>query len=84
MSVGFRNSISGFNRDDVIEYIKSLHENFEKKEQDLKEQIAQLEATIAKLESEKTELNSKVSEYEEKISEDTGKHRKEDIDIVIL
>ncbi len=84
MAVGFRKSFFGFNRDDVIEYIKNLHETFEEKERNLKEQVAELEAASKNLECEIAELNSKIAEYEEKFSEDTGKHRKEDVDIVLL
>lgn len=84
MAVGFRNSFSGFNREDVIEYIKNLHETFEEKEKNLKEQIAELEIANKNLECEKAELNSKIAEYEEKISEDTGRHRRDDVDIVLL
>ena len=76
MSVGFRKSLFGYNQDDVIEYVKKLHNNFSLKEDSFKKQLADLENKInslnkdlAVLESEKSELNAKLSEYNAKKSE---------------
>lgn len=84
MSVGFRSSLFGFNREDVIEYIKNLHDDFSEKKAEFENQLAELECAIKQLESQKDELDSKIAEYEEKISEDTGKHSKDEVDIVLL
>ena len=76
MSVGFRKSLFGYNQDDVIEYVKKLHNNFSLKEDSFKKQLADLENKINSLnkdlevlESEKSELNAKLSEYNTKKSE---------------
>ncbi len=76
MSIGFKKSLFGFNCDDVISYIKRLHNDFKGKENAFQEQIDNLEAKInalgqnqLKLEAEKAELNAKLSEYDEKTAE---------------
>ena len=86
MSVGFRKSLFGYNQDDVIEYVKKLHNNFSLKEETFKKQLADLESKInglnkdlEVLENEKKELNEKLSEYNTKkaemdrLSENIGK-----------
>ena len=76
MSVGFRKSLFGYNQDDVIEYVKKLHNNFSLKEDSFKKQLADLENKInslnkdlAVLENEKASLSEKLSEYNAKKSE---------------
>ncbi len=76
MSVGFRKSLFGYNQDDVIEYVKKLHNNFSLKEDAFKKQLADLESKInglnqdlAVLENEKASLSEKLSEYNAKKSE---------------
>ena len=76
MSVGFRKSLFGYNQDDVIEYVKKLHNNFSLKEDSFKKQLADLENKInslnkdlAVLENEKASLSEKLSEYNTKKSE---------------
>ena len=76
MSVGFRKSLFGYNQDDVIEYVKKLHNNFSLKEDTFKKQLADLENKInslnkdlAVLENEKASLSEKLSEYNAKKSE---------------
>lgn len=46
---GFRSSISGYNKQDVNEYIASLSEGFSKERAELKKQIAELSAESASL-----------------------------------
>ena len=76
MSVGFRKSLFGYNQDDVIEYVKKLHNNFSLNEDSFKKQLADLENKInslnkdlAVLENEKASLSEKLSEYNAKKSE---------------
>lgn len=76
MSVGFRKSLFGYNQDDVIEYVKKLHNNFSLKEDSFKKQLADLENKINSLnkdlevlENEKASLSEKLSEYNAKKSE---------------
>lgn len=86
MSVGFRKSMFGFNREDVLAYINKLHNNFSKKEDALKEEIkkhddliSELEAKQKALQEEKAILEQKVDEYNkksaemERLSENIGK-----------
>ncbi len=86
MSIGFRKSLLGFNQNDVIEYVKKLHDTFNNKEADLKKQISDLEGTVGsllsqqeKLIAEKAQLNAKLQEFEakraemERLSENIGK-----------
>ena len=68
----------------VIEYIKNLHDDFSEKQAEFENQLTELNETIKQLESQKGELDSKIAEYEEKLSEDTGKHSKDEVDIVLL
>lgn len=76
MSVGFRKSLFGFNCDDVMNYIRKLHDSFSSKEIGLKGQIAELDEKIKdydaereKLLSEKAEIENKLAEYNEKAAE---------------
>lgn len=76
MAVGFRKSVFGFNRDDVIAYINKLHQNFSKKENALKEEIQKHNNLIVELEvkqkaliEEKSALEQKVEEYNQKSAE---------------
>ncbi len=76
MSLGFRKSLLGFNTDDVITYVKKLHNSFNEKQELFKSQIAVLEDKIEMLnkeqealQSEKAELSSKLAEYAAKQAE---------------
>ena len=86
MAIGFRKSLFGYNQDDVIEYVKKLHNNFKEKEQTFKADINALEDKInnlleneVKLNAEKAELTSKLNEFTakqaemERLSENIGK-----------
>lgn len=86
MAIGFRKSLFGFNCDDVINYVKKLHNNFAQKENELKKSIENLSAKIDKLAierenmlNEKAVLERKVAEYNaksaemERLSENIGK-----------
>lgn len=86
MAVGFRKSLFGYNADDVINYVKKLHNSFSEKEAIFKSQIDNLNVKIAdlsrkeeELEKEKNELNLKLDEYNakkvemERLSEKIGK-----------
>ena len=86
MAIGFRKSLFGYNQDDVIEYIKKLHNNFKDKEQTFKDDISALEEKINalvenedKLNAENRELNLKLNEFNakkaemERLSENIGK-----------
>ena len=86
MAIGFRKSLFGYNQDDVIEYIKKLHNNFKDKEQTFKDDISALEEKInalveneEKLNQENHELNAKLDEFNakkaemERLSENIGK-----------
>lgn len=86
MAIGFRKSLFGYNQDDVIEYIKKLHNNFKDKEQNFKDDISALEEKInalveneEKLNQENCELNAKLDEFNakkaemERLSENIGK-----------
>ncbi len=88
MSIGFRKSIFGFNRSDVIEYIEKLQSSFEVKAEDdslnitaqeLADKLAVAETEIRRLTSEKQEMEEKYKDYQEKyeqiarLSEDIGK-----------
>ncbi|MBO5322349.1 MAG: hypothetical protein J6B22_07110 [Clostridia bacterium] len=86
MAIGFRKSLFGYNQDDVIEYIKKLHNNFKDKEQTFKDDISALEEKVnalvgneEKLNHENRELNAKLDEFNakkaemERLSENIGK-----------
>ncbi len=86
MSVGFRKSLFGYNQDDVIEYVKRLHNNFSLKEESFKKQLSDLEEKINMLtqnleasENENKVLEGKLAEYNskkaemERLSENIGK-----------
>lgn len=86
MAIGFRKSLFGYNQDDVIEYIKKLHNNFKDKEQTFKDDISALEEKInalveneEKLNAENRKLNMKLDEFNAKkaemdrLSENIGK-----------
>ena len=86
MAIGFRKSLFGFNCDDVVNYVKKLHNNFTEKEKDFKKQLDNLQGKIDELnaehqvlQAEKLQLAEKIAEYEakkaemERLSENIGK-----------
>jgi len=86
MAIGFRKSLFGFNCDDVVNYVKKLHNNFTEKENDFKKEIEELNRKIeilsletAKLAEEKAAVEAELKEYDlkkaemERLSENIGK-----------
>jgi len=86
MAVGFRKSLFGFNSDDVIEYIDSMHKSFTKKESELNSTLETLKSELKlskieydKLQLEKDEIDRKLAEFNakyddiERLSENIGK-----------
>ncbi len=86
MAVGFRKSLFGFNSDDVVEYIDSMHKSFVKKESELNSTLEKLkiELELAKIEQEKLqlekeEIKNELAEFNakyddiERLSENIGK-----------
>lgn len=86
MASGFKNSLFGFKKQDVLDYIEQSHKKSGEKEaelskeiEDLKAQIASLKDDITALEEEKERLEHVQEEYikryneVEKLSEDIGK-----------
>ena len=69
MSVGFRKSIFGFNQEDVIEYIRKLHDSFAEKEKALNGKAEQLKDEIRNLQNENRELELQKSRIEEQLGE---------------
>lgn len=71
--VGMRKSFCGFNRDDVVECIKGLHENFNQKESALLEQISQLNEEIERLTKERDNILFEKTAIENALREYSGK-----------
>ena len=69
MSVGFRKSIFGFNQEDVIEYIRKLHDSFSEKEKSLNSKADQLKDEIRQLQNQNRELEIQKSQAEEELGE---------------
>jgi DNA repair exonuclease SbcCD ATPase subunit len=86
MAVGFRKSLFGFNSNDVIEYIESMHKSFVKKEKDLNCTLENLQGELKSSKEaynnlllEKEEIDKKLAEFNakyddiERLSENIGK-----------
>lgn len=76
MSIGFRNSLFGFNRNDVINYIQKTHQTFSKNTESINEQAKLLEKElklsneqVEKLTSEKNFIQAKLDEFLAKYQE---------------
>lgn len=76
MSVGFRKSLFGFNRDDVLEYIENSQKSFLTKQDELSKQVSDLSEkleisnkTCEKLNIEKDELSKKLADFNDKYEE---------------
>ena len=86
MSVGFRKSLFGFNSNDVMEYIDSLHKSFVNKEKELNSTLQNLEDQLKsskeaydaldvekqKIEKQLADFNAKYDDIE-RLSENIGK-----------
>lgn len=86
MAAGFRKSLFGFNCEDVIAYVKKMHDSFSEKEIELKSEIGNLNQKIDEYNSEherllleKAEIEKTLAEYNaksaeiERLSENIGK-----------
>ena len=76
MAVGFRKSLMGFNREDVMEYIESAQNKkaesdaqYEGKIETLNNQIVSLEKDIESISAERDEISAKLREFDEKYEE---------------
>ena len=76
MAVGFKKSLFGFNRSDVMEYIERSQKTFTSKETELTEQIKKLSDELElsnenylKLNAEKNEIAEKLADFNEKYEE---------------
>lgn len=69
MAIGFRKSVFGFNRFDVIEYIEKMHKTFLEKENKLNSNIENLKDELKQSNSEIDALNLKNKELSEELNE---------------
>ena len=74
MSVGFRKSLFGFNREDVMTYINNTHTTYSKKEADFNNRIDGLNSTVSDLNSKLGNLELVKSELERQLKEYTDKY----------
>lgn len=67
MSIGFRKSLFGFNREDVMDYIEKANKDFAKKETELDEKISDLNGTIDEANKRIEELNESRAQLEREL-----------------
>lgn len=67
MSIGFRKSLFGFNREDVMDYIEKASKDFAKKETELDEKISDLNGTIDEANKRIEELNESRAQLEREL-----------------
>lgn len=67
MSIGFRKSLFGFNREDVMDYIEKANKDFAKKETELDEKISDLNVTIGEANKRIEELNESRAQLEREL-----------------
>lgn len=71
--VGFRTSIFGFHKDDVIEYLNQTHQEHTLKEQQSLKQISDLQDKLKQAEAKADEQNARLEEMEKEVSYYRGK-----------
>ncbi len=71
---GFKKSLFGFNREDVINYIEKNHRKFSEIEESLKAEISVLKSELSKTLEEKEKLNTEKQQLDKKLQEFNAKY----------
>ncbi len=66
--VGFRTSVFGFHKGDVIEYLNETHKEYASKEQESLKQISDLKDKLGVAQKSAEELNERLAEMEKEVS----------------
>lgn len=74
MAIGFRKSMFGFNRDDVMQYIEESHKSAANKQAEFENKISSLEKSLESTRNELSEVNSEKFRIEQQLKEYNDKY----------
>ena len=74
MAIGFKNSLFGFNKDDVLSYIEKTHKHHKETENKLSQKIDKLSSDLDTSKKEHEKLLEEKQEIEIKLNEFTAKY----------